>query len=1120
MLRRTVCKNAVCGFFDNKPTRKIYLFILGFLGLLIVGQMGFTNNNQKKIYHNNVPISLSNGQSSNAVSQLKLDEEYGKLPMAFEVNEGQTDGQVKYISRGSGYNLFITPAEAVLVLRHTSPPQKSIKKFPICGFLSNNAELKPNAVLKDVVRMRVLGGNRLCRIEGMEKLSGKSNYFIGDDPSKWRSNVTHYGKVSLKDVYRDIDLVYYGGKKGKLEYDFVVKPGGDPKEIQLAYEGAKNAKIFGDELVLQTMQGKVVFNAPVVYQYKSGEKELLKGRYVLKEKNKVSFKVEGYDPSQPFVIDPQLDYSTYLGGSVYSQGTGIATDSAGNAYVVGITQDINFPTTTGAYQTSLPGATNAFVTKLNSAGTSLIYSTYLGGNNWDGGRAVAVDSGGDAYITGSTSSSNFPTSTGAYQTTNKGGANGNAFVTELNSAGTSLIYSTYLGGSGSDGGYSLSIDTNGFAYVTGSTSSSNFPTSTGAYLTSLVGSRATFITKLNQTATNIVYSTYLGGGTNDDGSGIAVDSSGNAYVTGETNSSSFPTTPGAYMGYLAGGISDGYVTKLNSAGTSLIFSTCLGVNGGGSKVAFDSSGVYIVGGTLGSLTPTVGAFQTTASGGALGWDGFVQKLNSAGTSAIYSTYLGGNGDDYVYGLVLDSNGDVFVYGSTPSTNFPLTGGAYQTSLKGSRTSFLTEVNPNGTGLVYSTYFGGSGGDQGLGMANDSNGNIYLTGQTSSTDFPTTSGAYQTSLSTGASSNAFVAKFDASTFGVLTVTPTNTITSTFTLTPTSTVTFTPTNSSTATPSNTVTLTATNTGTATVTNTPTCTGTNTVTNTSTNTATNTETCTPTSTSTYTATNTATFTVTSTSTNTMVNTATNTATNTPTVTDTNTATNTPTYTATKTPTSTATNTATSTATNSPTKTQTNSSTITSTTTPTFTTTATLTVTSSNTATYTATKTSTTTSTNTPTNTSTQTLTNTTTPTNTFTNIPTNTPTSTPTYSITPTPSQTLTETPTASQTPTQGTSSNYPLKVLPPSGGSFIAPEPVTGNTASLAFWMDDSGSIEIRIFNAIGQLVCKQDEVKGSGAQISTLNMQGYAPGVYLYLIEMTYNSGSKNTLPVSKFVVVR
>jgi hypothetical protein len=528
--------------------------------------------------------------------------------------------------------------------------------------------------------------------------------------------------------------------------------------IRLDVEGANHLGLDGEgNLVVSTAGGDVIEHAPVLYQEGAGGREPVAGRFVLEGGGQVGFAVGAYDAGRALVIDPVLSYSTYLGGSGADIGKGIAVDAAGNAYVTGNTTSTNFPTTTGAFQTTLMGSENAFVTKVNASGTGLVYSTYLGGCCSDSGNGIAVDAAGNAYITGFTTSTNFPTTAGAFQTALK--SSQNAFVTKVNASGAALVYSTYLGG-GPDIGNGIAVDAAGNAYLTGFTASTNFPTTAGAFQTTYGGNGKAngFVTKLNADGTGLLYSSYLGGSGGDSGSGIAVDAAGNAYLTGATSSTNFPITFGAFQTTLKGSTENAFVTKVSASGTALVYSTYLGGSDTdfGTSIAVDAAGnAYLTGGAeSGNFPTTTGAFQTALKSSQ---NAFVTKVNASGTALIYSTYLGGSGGDGGFGIAVDAAGNAYLTGGTSSTNFPTTPGAFQTTLKGSvGNAFVTKVNASGTALAYSTYLGGGVGDGGRGIALDAAGNAYLTGLTESGNFPTTPGAFQTTLK--GSNNAFVARF--------------------------------------------------------------------------------------------------------------------------------------------------------------------------------------------------------------------------------------------------------------------------------------------------------------------------------------------------------------------------
>jgi hypothetical protein len=609
--------------------------------------------------------------------------------------------------------------------------------------------------------MRLVGAKASPIVEGLDELPGKSHYFIGNNPDKWRTQIPTFARVRYRSVYPGVDLIYYGNRR-ELEYDFVVASGADPSAIALDFHGARKVSIddHGDAM-LDTESGALRLKKPVMYQVRNGVRTAVDGHYVLKRHQQLAFHVESYDSSSPLIIDPTLTYSTYLGGTGNENGNAIVVDAAFNAYVTGSTTSPNFPTTVGVFQTTIGSLGDAFVTKVNPTGTApLVYSTYLGGNGDDVANSLAVDTAFNTYVTGSTTSSNFPTTAGSFQTSS--GGLGDAFVTKLNPTGTApLVYSTYLGGNGTDSGNEIVVDAGGNAYMTGSTTSTNFPTTVGSFQTGFGGLGDAFVTKLNPTGTApLVYSTYLGGNGTDSGNSLAIDAAFNTYVTGSTTSSNFPTTVGVFQTTI-GSLGDAFVTKVNPTGTApLVYSTYLGGNGddSGNSIVLDVGGnAYMTGSTASTNFPTtVGSFQTGFGG--LG-DAFVTKLNPTGTAPlVYSTYLGGNGADVGNSLAVDSSGTAFVTGNTFSTNFPTTTGSFQTSFGGLGDAFVTNVNATGTApLVYSTYLGGTGSDVGNSLVIDTSGNAYVTGNTASPapSFPTTVGAFQTAF--GGATDAFVAK---------------------------------------------------------------------------------------------------------------------------------------------------------------------------------------------------------------------------------------------------------------------------------------------------------------------------------------------------------------------------
>jgi hypothetical protein len=693
------------------PTRKgigkIVFLSLALLGLTgsIAAPAGYTSsrNRDRNSILNNRNSAIST-KSENVDQQAHINEVYGKLPISFELNRGQANREVKYVSRGAGYSLFLTPTEARLALRNS-------KSETSLSMLFNGANSSP-------------------QIEGSDELEGKSNYFSGKDSNDWHKRIGHYTKVRYRDLYPGIDMIFYGNQQN-IEYDFIVAPGMDTRIIDLVFKGAQSIKIDNGDLLLGVNGGEIRQHRPISYQIIDGKTRFVEGEYLLKDRNRVGFKLGVYDRSRELFIDPILSYSTYLGGGLLETGNDIAVDKEGNVYVTGLTFSSNFPIA-GPVQSEpakdVEGrpTPDIFVTKLAPGGDRLIYSTYLGGNDYDTSSSIAVDSEGNAYITGYTRSTNFPTAS-AIQGEKKGFGD-SIFVTKINTAGDSLLFSTYLGGEALlESSYcSIAVDSSGCAYVAG-IADEDFPVTEGAFKKT---GRGPFIAKLNPTGSALEYSTRFDGLIRS----IAVDSEGNAYLTGQTNSDTFPTvnpfqarfshaSDGGYSTY-----SDAFVTKLNATGSGLVYSTYLGGEDSsdvGEDIAVDGAGnAYVTG--MGSLKfpTTPGSFKYRGTGG------FTAKLSPSGSSLIYSTRdIGGRS------LAIDADGYAYLIGVTSDTvNIPVVN-SIQTAVRGRLDIYVAKLNKNGTALIYSTVLGGSDEDIGYGIAVDEEGNAYVVGETRSTDFP-------------------------------------------------------------------------------------------------------------------------------------------------------------------------------------------------------------------------------------------------------------------------------------------------------------------------------------------------------------------------------------------------
>ena len=735
----------------------------------------------------------------------KWAEAYGRLPMSFEENQGQTAREVRYVAHGGRYELFLTPQEAVIALRPTTHLDFSPKHRS--AYLRAIRQQRRAAQATTAIRMRLEGANPAPQISGAERLPTRVNYFIGSDPKNWHTDVPAYARVKYAEIYPGVDLVFYGNQR-MLEYDFVVAPGADPKAIQLKIAGARKMRIDSrGDLVLSVPEGEVQLQKPLIYQFLNGEKREVAGNYLVTSGHRVTFSVADYDRSKPLILDPILNYSTYLGGSGdenYILPVGIAVDASGDTFVAGETTSVDFPAGTNAGITinpnPNPNSGASYVAELNPAGTQLLYSTYLVGTTTtlgDGASGVAVDSTGKVYVAGATFAAGFPTKNPiagfSADTTN-----GTCFVTKLDptvSGNSGLLFSTYLGGTtGGEFADAIAVDSNDNAYVVGQTFSSDFPVTNGVTFNAAnVGnaSGSGFLSKIDIATSTLVYSTYLSGNAANAANspsiggeiayGVAVDSSNNAYVVGATtsnNATGFPsinanqTAPPA-----ANVLGSAFVAKINTAGNgaaSLVYSTYIagstqeigyGIGLGPNNVA------YVVGLTNSNDFPfTPNAFDTSGAATGKAFVGVVDTTKTgAGNSLTYATFLGGSGGNVGYGISVDGSGNAYVVGTTASSDFPgvTTLGAFQPTLSNpSGSAFIAKLFPGSNGaadLLYSTYFGGSGDgtdpDQGYAIAIDSANppNAYITGQTSSANLPVFGAPAPFQQNLNGTSDGFIAK---------------------------------------------------------------------------------------------------------------------------------------------------------------------------------------------------------------------------------------------------------------------------------------------------------------------------------------------------------------------------
>jgi hypothetical protein len=689
----------------------------------------------------------SSVRSTPAPAPERLDR---ALPVAagaltFEPNLGQAADGVSFLSRGDGYAAFLTHDGIVLGMRD---PTDADPASPLRG-------LPPTMRTRwAVVGMTFLGASRDADIMGKDPIEGVSNYFDGNDPSGWITDVPHYSRVAYRDLYEGVDLTYYGNREGHLEFDLIVAPHVDPQVIRFGYSGATLLSVDASgALVLRVPGGEIRQPKPEIYQWIDGARREVSGGYVLLGSQQVGIRVASFDPSVALVIDPAISYATYLGGSSDEFPIWSDIDASGNFYVTGVTLSPDFPTTPGAFQARLGGGADAFVSKLDPSGSHLVYSTYLGGSFDDVAIGLDADSSGNVVVTGFTASPQFPVTSGAYQT-HFGGGFSDVFVTKLDASGSRLIFSTFLGGNGSDTGFISFFGSGGTVYVEGDTGSRTFPTTPGAFQRSFAGGDSDgFVTKMNPTGSSLVYSTFVGGSGFDGAHDGVLDGAGNFYIDGPTDSGNFPVTPSAFQPANAGGGTDAFVAKVNPTGSNLTYASYLGGSGDEDvlDMTIDGSGnAYVPGLTSSADFPTTpGSFQTSAGGGDL--DGYLTKVNATGSALVYSTYLGTDGFDVAGTVRVDRSGNAHVAGITDSPDFPLTRNAFQPVYGGGPgDAFVLTLSRDGSRLLFSSFLGGSGDDgtSGSGSWLDASGNLYLSGSTSSTDFPVTGGAFHTTAAGG------------------------------------------------------------------------------------------------------------------------------------------------------------------------------------------------------------------------------------------------------------------------------------------------------------------------------------------------------------------------------------
>ncbi len=640
------------------------------------------------------------------------------LPVRFIPNTGQFEDPISFAVMHGHTSLTFTPDSLVV---HTDDPRQN------------------NSGDSAAIVQTWKGAHPHPVIEGIDPLENTASFFSGSDPSRWYTNLTTYTGIVYRDLYPDIDCIYRDAD-GHIKREFIVAPGANPSAIGVHYEGATGISVDTDgTLIITTPTGIQTESAPVGFQVIDGTAVTVPVCYQLRDGNDVGFAVGAYDPTVPLTIDPQLLYSTYLGGSDNEDGNRITLDPAGNIYVTGTTSSPDFPVTPDAtyedFSESTTGSSQMFVTKLNATTHQLVYSTYLGGGAGGYNPCIAVDNSGSAFLTGKTNSADFPTTPGAYSRTGDGIQD--IFVTKIDPSGSSLVYSTLIGGSIGDGGAAIAVDEEGNAFVAGTTYSSDFPTTMSAFQQKPRGSGDTFALKLHPEGTDLIYSTCLGGTGVDKATGIALSPDGAVIVTGTTDSNDFPTLDGTCRQHPAGG-TDVFAAKISQSGSDLLFATCLGGSGDDEAVGCarcPDGSTAIAGNTRSSDFPANNdAYQQKNSGTT---NGFVARLNATGSGILAATLLGGTGHDEIGGIAVDPDGDVYLTGVAGSPDFPTTNGAYQQTFVKESNAFLARLNAPLTELSYATFLGEGTYSMGTGIAAAGNGAIWMTGKAAYSTFPTT-----------------------------------------------------------------------------------------------------------------------------------------------------------------------------------------------------------------------------------------------------------------------------------------------------------------------------------------------------------------------------------------------
>jgi len=699
---------------------------------------------------------------SNEINEELIKSNFNKSKnnQVFIENKGQWDSNVLFLTKTNGANVWITKSGVTYDYYQMSKVETVKSNNPKLNSTKNHLkdeEMPKYNIKGHIFKMQLENVKENPIPIGFEKKITKFNYFLGNDKNSWASNVSLCNEVVVEDLYDGISARYYFDS-GTVRYDYILEVGADVSQLVMKFEGQDEVTVTDEgELLIKTSIGEIKHNKIFAYQEVNNEKIEIECSFFESKTNQFNFELGEYDTSKPIIIDP-LIWSTFIGGGADEFSNSIELDYNDNVIITGFTKSSDFPTASGIYdETHNGGGWDVFVSKISNDGSSLLWSTFIGGTNNDGAAKIAFDDNNNLILTGSTGSIDFPITSNAFDKTYNG-EDYDAFVSKLSNDGSSLIWSTFIGGEETEFGTGLTIDNLGNVIITGMTGSVEYPTTPGTFNETYNGGIFDiFVSKLSNDGSSLLWSSFLGGSNVDEsafGNGLTLDDSGNIILTGKTGSVNFPVSNGAYNENYDGD-NVVFVCKLSNDGSSLLWSTFIGNGGSPSDVAIDNKGnVIITGGTGFNFPTTKGAYDEKHNNN---WDVYVSKLSSNGSSLIWSTFIGGYESEFPTALEIDDSGNIFVTGHTESSIYPTTKGVFDETFNNDYDGFISKLSNDGSSLLWSSFIGGSSFDKVNDLVIDNIGNVIISGYTNSTDFPTTNGAYNETYN-GSDSDVFVSKF--------------------------------------------------------------------------------------------------------------------------------------------------------------------------------------------------------------------------------------------------------------------------------------------------------------------------------------------------------------------------